>query len=222
MERRAWLDTQRARIEERYDRLYSPTFDDDAPVSSTHLRFVQRVIQSCPSGGAILDAPCGTGRYFEKVLAAGRSVVGIDQSAGMLARARAKHPEAVLEKLGLQDLGFEDDFDAAMCIDAMEYVFPEDWPSVLGNLHKAVRGRGLIYLTIEQVDEAEIESAFARARAKGLPIVYGENLRRGGYHFYPSPARVSGWLEDEGLEIVDEGVSRGRTYSYRHLLVRET
>lgn len=220
MDRQAWLEGLRASVEERYDLLYSHTFDDDAPISSTHLEFVERVIQSCPPGGAILDAPCGTGRYVEKVLAAGRTVVGIDQSAGMLARARAKHPEVVLEKLSLQELGFEDDFDGAMCIDAMEHVFPEDWPLVLGNLHKAVRGRGLIYLTIEQVDEAEIANVFAEARAEGLPIVYGENLRRGGYHYYPPPDRVSAWLEGEGLEIVDEGLSRGRTYSYAHLLVQ--
>jgi SAM-dependent methyltransferase len=220
MERRVWLDGQRVSVEERYDRLCSPTFDDEAPISSTHRRFVERVIQSCPPGGAILDAPCGTGRYFESVLAAGRTVVGIDQSAGMLARARARHPEVVLEQVGLQELGFEDNFDGAMCIDAMEYVFPEDWPLVLCNLHKAVRGRGLIYLTVEQVDEAEIASVFGEARAEGLPIVYGENLRRGDYHYYPSPDRVSAWLEDEGLEIVNEGVSRGRTYSYCHLLVQ--
>lgn len=220
MERRAWLDGQRASIEERYDRLYSPTFDDDAPISSTHLRFIERLIQSCPPGGAILDAPCGTGRYFEKVLAAGRTVVGIDQSAGMLARARAKHPEVVLEKVGLQELGFEDAFDGAMCVDAMEYVFPEDWPLVLDNLHKAVRGRGLMYLTVEQVDEAEIASVFDEARAEGLPIVYGESLGRGGYHYYPSPERVSAWLSSEGLEIIAEAVSRAPTYGYLHLLVR--
>jgi SAM-dependent methyltransferase len=220
MDRRAWLDAQRAGIEERYDREYAPTFDDDSPISSTHVRFVERVIQSCPPGGAILDAPCGTGRYFEQVLAAGRTVVGIDQSAGMLARARVKHPEVVLQKLGLQELGFEDDFDGAMCIDAMEYVFPEDWPVVLGNLHKAVGGRGPIYLTVEQVDAAELACVFAEARAEGLPAVYGENLRRGGYHHYPSPDRVSAWLKDESLEIADEGVSHGRTYSYRHLLVQ--
>jgi SAM-dependent methyltransferase len=220
MERRAWLEGQRVSVEERYDQLYSPTFDDDAPISPTHLRFVERVIQSCPPGGALLDAACGTGRYFERVLSAGRTVVGIDQSAGMLSRARAKHPEVVIEKLGLQELGFEDDFDGAMCIDAMEYVFPEDWPLVLGNLNRAVSGRSLIYLTIEQVDEAEIARVFAESKAEGLPIVYGENVRRGGYHYYPSPDRVSAWLRDEGLEIVDQGVSRGRTYSYLHLLVR--
>jgi SAM-dependent methyltransferase len=220
MDRRAWLGGLRASVEEEYDRLDSPTFDDDAPISSTHLRFVERVIQSCPPGGAIFDAPCGTGRYFDLVLAAGRTVVGIDQSAGMLARARAKHPEVELAKVGLQELDFEGEFDAALCIDAMEYVFPEDWPLALRNLRKAVRGRGLIYLTVEQVDEAEIASVFAEARAEGLPIVYGENLRRGGYHHYPSPERVSGWLAAEGLEIVDEAVSRAPTYGYLHLLVR--
>ena len=220
MKRREWLDGQRASVEERYDRIYSATFDDDAPISSTHLQFVEMLIRSCPPGGAILDAPCGTGRYFEMVLAAGRTVVGIDQSAGMLARARAKHPDILLEKVGLQELDFENDFDAVMCIDGMEYVFPEDWPLVLGVFHEAVRGGGLIYLTIERVDEAEIASAFAESRAEGLPIVYGENVRRSGYHFYPSPDRISGWLAAEGLQIVDEGVSSGRTYEYLHLLVQ--
>ena len=89
MDRRAWLDEQRARAEEQYDVL-SPTHDDDdSPITPTHRRFVENVISSCPPGGAILDAPCGTGRYFDMVLAARRTVVGIDQSAGMLAQARS-------------------------------------------------------------------------------------------------------------------------------------
>jgi SAM-dependent methyltransferase len=222
MERRAWLDEQRANAEERYDWLYSTTYDEESPpITGTHRRFVERVIDSCPPGGAILDAPCGTGRYFELVLAAGRTVVGIDQSAGMLARAHAKHPEVVLEKVGLQELEFQCAFDAALCIDAMEYVFPEEWPRVLGNLHRAVRDGRLIYLTVEQIGSVEITGAYAEARGKGLPVVLGENIRRGGgYHYYPAPERVSGWLEAEGLEIVAEGTSRGRTYSYRHILVR--
>jgi SAM-dependent methyltransferase len=222
MDRRAWLDDQRVQTEERYDRLYSPTYDDDdSPITPTHRRFVEKVIDSCPPGGAILDAPCGTGRYFEMVLAAGRTVVGLDQSAGMLARARAKHPEVVLEKVGLQELEFDGAFDAAMCIDAMEYVFPEDWPRVLAKLHRAVRGNGLIYLTVEQIDAAEIASVFAEATAEGLPVVHGENIRRGGgYHYYPTRDRVSRWLAAEGLEIVDEDVSRARTFGYLHIVAR--
>jgi SAM-dependent methyltransferase len=223
MDRQAWLRDQRVSAEERYDRLYSQTYDDDTgPITPTHQRFVEKVIESCPPGGAILDVPCGTGRYFELVRAAGRTVVGVDQSAGMIARARAKHPGIALEKVGLQELEFDDEFDAAMCIDAMEYVFPEDWPRVVANLHRAVRGSGLIYLTVEQIDPAEVESVFAEATTEGLPVVYGENTRRGGgYHYYPTPNRVARWLAAEGLEIVNEDISLARTYGYWHILARD-
>lgn len=221
MDRRAWLDDQRLKAEQRYDRLYSPTYDeDDTPITPMHRRFVERVIGSTPPDGTILDAPCGTGRYFELVLAAGRRVIGADQSAGMLDKARAKHPAVRLEKTGLQELAFDSSFDAAMCINSMEHVFPEDWPLVLANLHRAVRPGGLIYLTVEQIRPDEIVAVFAEATAEGLPVVHGENLRRSGYHYYPTQDRVARWLAAENLQIVDEGMSHGANYAYHHLLVR--
>src|SRR5688500_1574133 len=117
MDRQTWLAEQRLKAEQRYDRLYSPTYDeDDGPIPPMHRRFVEKLIDSTPPGGVILDVPCGTGRYFPLVLDAGRSVVGIDQSAGMLAKARTKHPDVVLEKLGLQELEIEATFDAAICV----------------------------------------------------------------------------------------------------------
>lgn len=221
MDRRAWLDERRRKIEQRYDRLYSPTYDeDDGPIPPTHRRFIEQLIESTPSGGRILDAPCGTGRYFAMVLGAGRSVVGVDQSTGMLAKARAKHPDVALERRGLQELEFDRDFDAAMCVDAMEYVFPEDWPLVLSNLGRAVRPGGLIYLTVEMIRPAEIATAYEEARAEGLPVVHGENIRRGGgYHYYPTLDRVYGWLEGERLAVVDESISQAANYAYHHLLV---
>ena len=223
MARQTWLERQRVSIEQRYDSRYSRTFDTDAgPITRTHRRFVERVVASCPPGGSVLDAACGTGRYFEIAAATGRTIVGTDQSAGMLARARQRNRDVELMKVALQELAFERAFDAAMCIDAMEYVPPEDWPLVLANLRRAVRIGGLIYLTVEQIDSAEVANAFNEATAGGIPVVYGENLRRGGgYHHYPTLDRVSDWLVAEGLETVDSGVSRARTYGYLHLLLRE-
>jgi len=222
MDRQEWLEERRALAEAQFDALYAPTYDaDDVPITGTHQRFVTRVIDSCPVGGTILDAPCGIGRYFGMILAAGRQVVGIDQSAGMLAQARAKHPDAVLEKIGLQELAFDAQFDAAICVDSMENVFPEDWPMVLGNLRRAVRPGGLVYLTVEQIDAAGITRVFDEATADGLPVVRGEHTRRGGgYHFYPTEDQVAGWLAAEGLEVVVEGRSSGDSYGYHHLLVR--
>ena len=222
MDRHAWLEKRRALAEAQFDALYAPTYDqDDIPITDTHREFITRVIDSCPVDGTILDAPCGTGRYFGMILAAGRQVVGIDQSAGMLAQARAKHPDVVLEKIGLQELAFDAEFDAAICVDSMENVFPEDWPMVLGNLRRAVRPGGLIYLTVEQIDAAEITRVFDEATADGLPVVRGEHTRRGGgYHFYPAEDQVAGWLAAEGLDVVAEGRSSGDSYGYHHMLVR--
>jgi len=217
MDREAWLNAQQASAEA----LYEHGAGEEGPITETHRGYVQAVVESCPQGGAVLDAPCGTGRYFELVLAAGRTVVGVDQSAAALDRARGRHAEVVLKSARLQELEFDREYDGALCIDAMEFVSPEDWAVVVGNLRRAVRPGGLLYLTVEQIDQAEIESAYTQARAEGLPVVYGETRRGGGYHHYPAAERVAEWIEAAGLEIVDEVITWARRYGYLHLLLRE-
>jgi ubiquinone/menaquinone biosynthesis C-methylase UbiE len=172
----------------------------------------------------VLDAACGTGKYFGMVLDAGRRVVGTDQSTGMLARARARFPAVPVERVGLQELAFDGEFDAVMCIDAMENVPPEDWPRVLGNLRRALRPGGRLYLTVEEPDQADLDRAQADAVASGLPVVPGEMTAEGaGYHYYPSRQQVAGWLEAAGLVVEAEGRSdEGDSYGYLHLLVRPT
>ena len=184
MDRREWLAARRSAVEHDYTS-DAPTYDDGYdPVTPVHRRFVDRLIGTCPDGGRILDAACGTGPYLGMVLDAGRQVLGTDQSTGMLARAKAKHPDAQLEHVGLQELAFEGEFDAAMCIDAMEHVPPEDWPRVLGNLRRALRPGGHLYLTVEEVDRRELDRVFVETKEAGLPTVRGEDVsaESGGYH----------------------------------------
>jgi SAM-dependent methyltransferase len=222
MDRRAWLDELRAAVEKDYTD-DAPTYDAGYdPVTPVHRRFVGLLVESCPADGTILDVPCGTGPYFAIVLAAGRHVVGGDQSAGMLAEAHAKHPDVRLEKVGLQELAFDREFDGVMCIDAMEHISPEDWPLVLGNLHRAARPAGQLYLTVEEVDESEHDVALAEAEALGLPAVRGEHTgpETGGYHFYPTRDQVRRWLDAEGLAVVDETDESLDGYGYHHLLLR--
>jgi SAM-dependent methyltransferase len=217
VDRGEWLRERRRVATERYDTLHAATYDQQewAVISPTHQRFVDQLIQRCPPGGRILDAACGTGKYFGMVLDTGRQVVGTDQSAGMLAQARAKHPEVPTEQVGLQELAFDAEFDAVMCVDAMEQVFPEDWPLVLANLRRALRPGGHLYLTVELIDEQELERAFAEAAASGLPVVRGElTSPGGGYHYYPSLDQVAAWVRDAGLESLEDGVGD----EYYHLL----
>lgn len=222
MDRATWLAERQAAVEADYD-ADAPTYDEmDDYTREGHPRFVRRLVETCPPGGTVLDAPCGTGRWFASVVEAGRHVIGIDGSAGMAAVARARGLADDVRHLRLQALDLDAAVDGAMCIDAMENVPPEDWPMVVRNLVRAVRPGGSIYLTIEEIDDAEIERAYDDFRAAGVPAVRGEVVEGdvAGYHFYPDRDRVASWLADAGLEIVADEDEAFGGWSYRHLLLR--
>ena len=197
-------------------------YDGDPYPNETQREWVERLLATCPAGGTVLDAPCGTGQYFSMVADAGLHVVGIDQSAGMLEQARNRGIAIELEHVGLQELAYVGKFDAVMTVDAMENVAPEDWPLVLANLHRAVRPGGHLYMTVEEQDEMDVDAAYAALAATGAPAVRGEVVEGdvAGYHFYPGRERVIGWIAAEGLDVVDEGFKQEDGWGYRHFLLR--
>jgi ubiquinone/menaquinone biosynthesis C-methylase UbiE len=222
MDRKEWLAERRAAVQAQYDE-EAPSYDEEAVYAvPLHAAFVSRLLETCPPGGRVLDVPCGTGKYFAQVAASGRRVVGADQSAGMLAQARAKAIAESVQQVGLQELPFEAEFDGAMTIDGMENVPPEDWPVVLANLRRALRPGGHLYLTVEEIDEAEIADAFEKQSAQGLPTVHGEVIEgdTAGYHFYPGRDQALTWLAESGLELVAEDFDQQEGFGYRHLLSR--
>jgi 2-polyprenyl-3-methyl-5-hydroxy-6-metoxy-1,4-benzoquinol methylase len=218
MERSAWLKEKRRMAEMRMDTMFAATYDDHwgGYINATHAAFVQRLLGLCPPGGAILDAACSTGKYWPMILASGRSVTGIDQSREMLKKAQAKHPDVAVEKIGLQEMRYQQAFDGLICMDAMEFVFPEDWPLVVSNFQRALKSGGHCYFTVEIIDEHERLEAFAQGKAEGLPLVEGEYTIGGGYHYYPPIAQARQWTMDAGFTILDEAEGDG----YYHFLTR--
>jgi ubiquinone/menaquinone biosynthesis C-methylase UbiE len=222
MDRTAWLREMRRECEEQYDR-ESPLYDEQGGVYSNiaHQQFLQEFLSLIPENRNILDAPCGTGRYLPFLLEKRHAVVGIDQSQGMLERAKKKFPTVHFEKIGLQEIAFQELFDGAICMDAMENVPPEDWSLVLGNFHRALKPSGFFYFTVETIemaDENEIQQAFARAQQAGIPVVYGEYPDESVYHYHPTSQQVREWTQQAGFEILKDG--NGEIWYY-HLLVRK-
>src|SRR6266849_5180195 len=142
MERHVWLAERRAAVIAAYDS-EAAAYDEHEYPSDMQREWVARLLRHLPHGGTVLDAPCGTGKYFPMLAAAGHRVAGADQSAGMLARARARGIAFSLERISLQDLSYAARFDAVVTIEAMQHIPPEDWPGVLANLRRAVRLGGL-------------------------------------------------------------------------------
>ena len=221
MERQVWLAERRAALVAGYDADAASYSDDQYPWDMQR-EWVARVLRQIPPGGTVLDAPCGTGKYFPMLAAAGVRVAGADQSAGMLARARARDIAFSLERTSLQELSCADRFDAVLTIDAMQHIPPEDWPLVLANLHRAARLGGLVYLTVHELERHHLGQAFASLSARGLPAVWGEVAEPDtpGYHYCPGRDQAVDWLGQQGLAIVDKGFRRENGWGYRHFLLR--
>jgi ubiquinone/menaquinone biosynthesis C-methylase UbiE len=219
MNRQDWLKAKRRRAEERMDMLFAPTYDEQWGnySNASHRAMLERFLGLCPSDGVILDAACGTGRYWPIILTSGRTPYGIDQSQQMLNRAHTKFPDVPIEKLGMQEMRFVDKFDGIICMDGMEFVFPEDWPLVLGNFYRALKSRGYLYFTVELIDEADLRAAQESAKQQGLPVVAGEMAHEDGYHYYPAMEQVREWIRDADLELLDEATGD----DYQHFLVRK-
>jgi hypothetical protein len=61
-----------------------------------------------------------------------------------------------------------------VCIDAMEFMPPEDWPGILERFHRALRPGGWLYLTVELHPEDQVRERNQEARRSGLRLVKGE------------------------------------------------
>ena len=222
MDRITWLREMRRICEEEYDTRWAPFYGEKWGLYSntTHQKFIQEFLSLLPQRSTILDAACGAGRYLPFLLEKEHSILGIDQSQGMLARAKAKFPDVQFEKVGLQEMAYREVFDGAICMDAMENVCPEDWPLVLSNFQRALKQNGCLYFTaetIENADENEIKQAFERAQQAGLPVVYGEWPDEEVYHYHPTHQQVKEWAQQAGFEILKEGNGE----DYYHILVRK-
>jgi SAM-dependent methyltransferase len=224
-DREAWLLELRRDNERQEDALGTDADPYWLEIYSTHREFIERFLGSLPPAGRVLDAACGVGRYLPMVLESGRSALGVDHATNHLARAGEIAPGAAFEHHDLQDLPYADEFDGVMCVDAMEFVPPEDWPRVLSRSGRALHAGGSLYLTIERVAHEEIRAATERARRAGLPVVEGEAMWDEPdpyYHYYPPLEQVRSWLGDAGfaIELETEGPWHDEGYAYHHLLAR--
>jgi SAM-dependent methyltransferase len=83
-----------------YD-LWAPDYDEtENPVVWMDGRVLSERLGVSPAE-RVLDAGCGTGRNFQKMLDQGARLSGVDFSAGMLREAHAKHDEVALVRADL-------------------------------------------------------------------------------------------------------------------------
>ena len=255
IERSEWLKQMRETAETIYN-LWASTYyfetDENAAKArvEAHVQYLEEFIRLVPPRSNVLSAGCGAGRYDGMLLDAGHSVVGIDLSERLLVHARKLYPTIRYEKMALQEMSFQNEFEGAICIEALEHVFPEEWPVILHGFWEALKPGGVLYFTLNVLATNWLEEDYEKSKLRGLPVVFGEVAAevdlasekviaaqgdvpdevsdKAVYHYYPGVEQVRTWLDKEKFAIEAQGTG---TYTwgsdnafeatYEHFVVRK-
>lgn len=154
-----------------------------------------RVLATVPHGATLLDVPVGTGRFLPLYAERSLKVVGVDKSEDMLAEARKKSRDAVLQTGDLFDLVFPPGhFDYAVCVRLLNWLETDELPPAFSELGRVARtviaGAGTKHgnVKLRSVQRIHEERDFlAAVETAGLKVL-GKNVvehnDRGMFHFW--------------------------------------
>lgn len=172
---------------------------------------VRDILDGLPLGVA-LDAACGTGRHAAYLASLGHTVIGIDSSPEMLARAREKVPDGEFYEGDLHDLPLEDgSVDLVVCAIALTHVpdldraltefvrvLRPDGHLVISDSRGLIGGVGLPLVKVGPAGDFGYMPTYARHAsdylAAALPL--GLEVRR-----CEEPRRPSPLVGDEGTSL---------------------
>jgi demethylmenaquinone methyltransferase/2-methoxy-6-polyprenyl-1,4-benzoquinol methylase len=159
-----------------------------------------------PKGSIVLDVACGTGMLARAVNAAALTAIGMDVSAGMLARAG---PGLRLVQGDGLSLPFGNETaDGVTCGFALRNVV--DLPALLAEMARVLRAGGRVALL--EVAEPELAPARAAHRLyfqRVVPVVGGLLSDRAAYRYLPRSTvhlpgaeQLAGLLETAGFSQI--------------------
>lgn len=138
---------------ETYDRIAAPFAERTwaLPLDATRTAFLAPLEAQHPGRAlCVLDAGCGPGRDVAWFRGRGHRAVGADLSAGMLAEARRRVPDAPFVRMDLRTPAFAvRRFDAVWLCAALLHVPKAEWLPTLRRYH-ALLGGGRLFLSVKQ------------------------------------------------------------------------
>ncbi len=140
----------------------------EGPVDRALLAAFVELVASRP-GGLVADVGCGPGRVAAFLARSGLSVVGIDPSAELLARACLAHPAITFDQGRLDDLPIADaSLTGAVCWYSIINTPPAELDRCLVELHRAIEPGGHLLVAFQSGGgEAVVRSD---AHGTGLPL----------------------------------------------------
>lgn len=137
------MNTKRV-VAEGYDRIAEGYLRwRQSGVVGRHFEYVRRLIDGLPPGARVLDAGCGAGEPYTRVLAASCATVGIDISRRQLALACRSLPAVAFAWADMCALPFRAGaFDAIAALYSIIHVDRTEHEALLRDLHRLLRPGG--------------------------------------------------------------------------------
>jgi trans-aconitate methyltransferase len=144
------------------------------------------------AGETILDVGCGTGGLAAQIAACGATVLGLDPSPDMIAKARAAHPQLMFIQKSITDLDEAPTFDAIFSNATLHWV--SDAAGAVNAMARALKPGGRF--VAEFGGFGNIAGIAAAVRAALLEIT-GRDVAHGWY--FPTIGQYATLLEAHGL-----------------------
>jgi SAM-dependent methyltransferase len=185
-------------------------------VTRREAEFLREKLQ-VPSGGAILDVPCGGGRHALELASQGYRVTGVDLSRSFLEVARTQAAERQLtirwEEREMLDLPWPETFDGAFCF-GNSFGYDEDAGNArfFAAVSRALKPGSRFVLDYPAVAESLLPVLVPRTWYEMGDILF---LRNGRYD--PPSGRIEGeHTYIRGSQVEKRQMSQ-RIYTYREL-----
>lgn len=112
---------------------------------------VREFLSDLPQGTAILDIPCGTGRFFSFYREKGFNVLAMDISSDMMDKAKKQVGDNIkIETGNIFDIGISKGFDVIVCVRFLNLIESIDLKHVLAEMQRAARSRIIFTLRVKQ------------------------------------------------------------------------
>jgi SAM-dependent methyltransferase len=137
---------------EHFARHYDEVIGADPLSNGPRIRELLR--RHVPGAASLLELGCGSGQILA-ALTEVPSLIGIDRSSQMLARARARVPRARLINADITDFDLGERFDAVICVfDTLNHLTePERWRALFDRAAAHLRAGGLFAFDVNTVGQ---------------------------------------------------------------------
>ncbi|MFD0904242.1 class I SAM-dependent methyltransferase [Actinomadura sediminis] len=161
------VDVERVEVVDGY-RSWAPTYDEGANAAfDFEAPVLAEILDTIPPGVA-LDAACGTGRHASLLARRGHRPIGVDASPDMLARARARVPEARFARGDLHRLPVRD-ASVDLVVSGLALTHVPDLGPVLAEFARVLRPGGDLVISDVHPDHVARGSVPPVRDAEGRP-----------------------------------------------------